>query len=341
MSFTPTLEEDTPPATPPRRQIEQDDVCCVCLEAMRYGARGAQRAVPIPTCNRHGMHLECMAQWRVEGASRQHLQCPLCQNGHQQHGQAGGWLPEHDEHLAALCIAENVPYQNDGVAPKRHKYKSGTTPSVPSPGMTRQSLQPPFISRFIVVHVLLQSGRAPTRSLLWTCRAERCLSALLPVAGIQASLTGTPPGHVRAVVPSLSWKSGERETPPLATPTTSSSPRDCSHDDGYIPAPAQEMCLQIYGGLTMSSELDRFTNGYRTREQAHPHPTDIPLKFPFQNPTQNQKGRRPPLPLLLRWQCHDKPGKASTAYPSKTSSRHRCPPYRRCRIFWWNQSKKP
>ena len=61
---------------------------------MRPGARGAQRAVPIPTCNRHGMHLECMAQWRVEGASRQHLQCPLCQNGHQQHGQAGGWLPE-------------------------------------------------------------------------------------------------------------------------------------------------------------------------------------------------------------------------------------------------------
>ena len=76
------------------------------------------------------------------------------------------------------------PHQNDGVAPKRHKYKSGTTPSVPSPDMTRQSLQPPFISRFIVVHVLLQSGRAPTRSLLWTCRVERCLSA---------PRTGAPP----------------------------------------------------------------------------------------------------------------------------------------------------
>ena len=63
-----------------------------------------------------------MAQWRVEGASRQHLQCPLCQNGHQQHGQAGGWLPEHDERLAALCIAENVPPpRTTGWRRKRHK----------------------------------------------------------------------------------------------------------------------------------------------------------------------------------------------------------------------------
>ena len=128
-----------------------------------------------------------------------------------------------------------------------------------------------------------------------------------------------------------------RDHPPPALVDLAWCLRHCSHDDGYIPAPAQEMCLQIYGGLTMSSELDRFTNGYRTREQAHPHPTDIPPPEPDSEPERSQTA----LPLLPRWQCHDKPGKASTAYPSKTSSRHRCPPYRRCRFFWWNQSKKP
>ena len=109
MSYTPTLAADTPPASPSSRQAQTDEVCCVCLEPLRPGARGAHRAVLIPTCNRHVMHLGCMAQWRVEDTRGQHLQCPLCQNGHHRSGAEGGWLPEHDEQLAALCVTENVP----------------------------------------------------------------------------------------------------------------------------------------------------------------------------------------------------------------------------------------
>ncbi len=109
MSYTPTLAADTPPASPSSRQAQPDEVCCVCLEPLRPGARGAHRAVLIPTCNRHVMHLGCMAQWRVEEPRGQHLQCPLCQNGHHRSGAEGGWLPEHDEQLAALCVTENVP----------------------------------------------------------------------------------------------------------------------------------------------------------------------------------------------------------------------------------------
>ena len=79
-----------------------------------------------------------------------------------------------------------------------------------------------------------------------------------------------------------------RDHPPPALVDLAWCLRHCSHDDGYIPAPAQEMCLQIYGGLTMSSELDRFTNGYRTREQVHRRLTDIPPPEPDSEPERSQ-----------------------------------------------------
>ena len=66
---------------------------------------------------------------------------------------------------------------------------------------------------------------------------------------------------------------------------------------------AQEMCLQIYGGLTMSSELDRFTNEYRTREQAHPHPTDIPPPEPDSEPERSQTAPAIASPLAMSRQA--------------------------------------
>eukprot|EP00434_Breviolum_minutum_P012613 symbB.v1.2.011117.t1/scaffold739.1/size166688/8 len=197
MSLTPTLEEDTPPASPTHRQTAQDDVCCVCLEALQPEARGAQRAVPIPTCNRHGMHLECMAQWRVEAASGQPLQCPLCQNGHHRHGNSVDWLPEHDEQLAALCIEENVPppTRRGGTETAQIQVRDYAVRT-----FARQDAPEPPAPIHITVSCC--SGMVPTGSRLWTYRAERCRSALLPAEGMQASLTGRPLGRVRAVAPS-------------------------------------------------------------------------------------------------------------------------------------------
>ena len=84
------------------------------LEALRPEARGGQRALPIPTCNRHGM-----AQWRVEAAiaaSGLPLQCPLCQNGHHRHGHAAGWMPEHDEQWQPYVSQKMPRHQHEGVA---------------------------------------------------------------------------------------------------------------------------------------------------------------------------------------------------------------------------------
>ena len=61
-----------------------------------------------------------------------------------------------------------------------------------------------------------------------------------------------------------------RDHPPPALVDLAWCMSHCTQEDGYIPAPAQEVCLQIYGGPTMSSELDRFTNAYRTHAQAAP-----------------------------------------------------------------------
>eukprot|EP00434_Breviolum_minutum_P028296 symbB.v1.2.025033.t1/scaffold2409.1/size79984/1 len=365
MSFTPTLQEDTPPATPPRRQLEEDDVCCVCLEAMRPGARGAQRAVPIPTCNRHGMHLECMAQWRVEGASRQHLQCPLCQNGHQQHGQAGGWLPEHDERLAALCIAEHVPpperrggAETAQIQVRDYAVRTFTRHDAPEPPAPihitvyccprvaavregpnqvsfvdlpgREAPPPAMLAPTQALTSPIREDRSgwydrgPPNGLVTTDRNSWCYVPLLlaaagllhPVAAAQwradprshawwdhacRRLRQAQPVPADTIVEAMWIAAGEREPlllqrlqhaardhPPPALVDLAWCLRHCSHDDGYIPAPAQEMCLQIYGGLTMSSELDRFTNGYRTREQVHRRLADIPPPEPDSEPERSQ-----------------------------------------------------
>ena len=96
-------------------------------------------------------------------------------------------------------------HHDDGVAQKRHKYKLGTTQSALSPDKTHQNLQPLFTSRCLVVHASPRSWMATTKSRLSTCQVERCRSAPSPAEGMQASLTGTPPGHVRDAVPSLHW----------------------------------------------------------------------------------------------------------------------------------------
>ena len=195
MSLTPTLEEDTPPASPTHRQTAQDDVCCVCLEALRPEARGAQRAVPIPTCNRHGMHPQCMAQWRPQAGNPYNAPCAKTDITGTETQWAGcrstmtNWQPS--------VLKKTSRLQHEGVEPKQHKYKSGTTLSALLPDKTHQSHQPPFTSRFLVAHGLPQSGMVPTRSRLWTYRVERCRSALLPAEGMQASLTGRPLGLAR------------------------------------------------------------------------------------------------------------------------------------------------
>ena len=85
-----------------------------------------------------------------------------------------------------------------------------------------------------------------------------------------------------------------RDHPPPALVVLAWCMSHCTHEDGYIPAPAQEVCLQIYGGLTMSSELDRFTNAYRTHAQAPPHPTaTIPPHIRPTNPEPDSEPDRP------------------------------------------------
>ena len=445
MSYTPTLAEDTPPASPSSRQAQPEDVCCVCLEPLRPGARGAHRAVLIPTCNRHVMHLGCMAQWRVEDATGQHLQCPLCQNGHPSSGAEGRWLPEHDEQLAALCTTENVPpprrrggAETAQIQVRDYAVRTFTRQDAPEPpapihitvsccprvaalrdGHNQVSFvdlpgrEVPFspiarrgdagithwdaawscarcgtITLLDDIAVPVQAGSACAtcgRLLHWhwdvtrqqghlTCHcppgAQEIVEVITseedvpltpappppqpetdPPAGPPNPPTrnnhsgwydrGPPNGQVRTdrnswcYVPLLlgaagllhpiaaaQWRAdprshawwdnacrrlqqaqpvpadtiveaiwiavGEREPlllqrlrdaardhPPPALADLAWCLRHCTHDDGYIPAPVQEICLQVYGGLTMSSELDRVTNAYRAAPEAEPQPTPL------------------------------------------------------------------
>ena len=98
----------TPPAgdaTPPGGA----DTCCVWLEELALGARGGRRAVPLPVCTRHSMHLACLAQWRVQASEPRSLLCPLCRDVPCRFCSVERWGPAQDALLRELCASEGVP----------------------------------------------------------------------------------------------------------------------------------------------------------------------------------------------------------------------------------------
>ena len=60
---------DTPCPVGDVTMLPASDVCCICLDDLVPGTTGSLRPVPLPVCTRHTMHLQCLAQWRVQASA--------------------------------------------------------------------------------------------------------------------------------------------------------------------------------------------------------------------------------------------------------------------------------
>ena len=80
----------------------------VCAWMSCYRASGRQAPRPFPTCPRHRLHLECLAQLRVQASRSSDLLWPLCRHGRCPACEPEGWMPRHAAAFRDACEREGV-----------------------------------------------------------------------------------------------------------------------------------------------------------------------------------------------------------------------------------------
>ena len=276
------------PAAPPRCPPMSTDpagtapapACPICLEPILPDEGRRRRRVAWPGC-RHPYHFACLARARAQVA---YPSCALCRSP---------WQQAHDDTLSAACHEVGVnPFQDsEAEAPDGAPAVEASAPpaasapanrpappqAMPAPALPWQVQGPPDMAVLAGANSWLYVPLLHAACGDLSAHAESAWSSAAPWwSEVRTHLASAPPVPASALLAAFaassaagsaaaaaSLRAALAHAPPASLVHLSLAVRSVSDATGYIAATAQEVLLQIYGGLAFSSNLDRLSNTFR------------------------------------------------------------------------------
>ena len=303
--------------------------CSVCLTPVSGTGPRRHRPTAWPGCG-HWLHFSCLARVRARAAPPR---CPQCR---------APWLTTLHDSLSQRCHQAALnPFQDsehsEPEPPHPAPFSPIPTPTPPrtTPTATWQDRGPPAgpvttdANSWLYVPLLHAGTGALTPAALrawqqhclcddWWDRARIALHTAgpVPVPAILNALDLSP--HHDAAIARAALAAAAAGLPPGAQVHLPWVLHRLMHPDGYFSAPAQEVCLQLYAGLSLAVSLDQASNTFRPRPPAYADPLPSPAPAPAPNTSSRAPARRGPRGGRVRSSSPRPPASLPNARPDST-----------------------